>query len=379
MSEEKKVKKKKVKSSEVKRSTTQSLAVKYRPRLFEDLVGHVQQVAVLKGMVKRQEYPGAIMISGHTGTGKTTLARILATYMNSNKKDVTESDSYKLGSRHPDVITINAGEHGKVDDVRTLIRGSSTAPHTNFRVIIIDEAHMLTGASAEALLIPLEEPSPSTIWILCTTEPQKLRATMANRCTRIELRPITPEDIATRLAVIAKSEGYKVTKEVKAAMNTISRLSDGSMRNAISHLETMLFAVAGGADFSAEGAMAAYVESAAVDVDKAAASLVAASVKLDLVGAITIIRKTDNARVLMQKSKFLLDYLIGDVTKTAQYVPYAGRVFKDLAKKMGIKYNLTALILLQEAVAGCEQLMNTGASESITLQSRIGNFIIEHK
>ena len=132
-------KEKKEKEQPKKPQATLSLAVKYRPRVLADVVGQDSQVSIIKGMHKSGEYPGAILITGPTGTGKTTLARILATYMNSDTKKVTESMAYKLGDKHPDVITINAGTHGKVEDIRTLVKGSRSAPMSNYRIIVIDE------------------------------------------------------------------------------------------------------------------------------------------------------------------------------------------------------------------------------------------------
>lgn len=128
------------KETDEKASATQSLAVKYRPRTLKDVVGNPQEIAVLKGMIKTRKFPGAILISGHTGCGKTTLARILAAYMNADDpKKVTESMAYKLGDKHPDVTVLNAATHGKVDDVRTVIKGSRSAPMTNYRIIFVDE------------------------------------------------------------------------------------------------------------------------------------------------------------------------------------------------------------------------------------------------
>lgn len=360
--------------------STQSLAVKFRPTNLDDMVGQQQQTSILKGMLKTNRLPGAILISGPTGCGKTTLARILASHINAD--DGENSLSFKLGDKHPDVTTLNAGTDGKIDDIRKLIRGSRTAPRSNFRVIIIDESHKLTGASAEALLVTLEEPSPKTIWILCTTNPEKLLNTLSNRCTKIPLTLIEPKDIYKRLAHIAKAEKIKAVKsgDGKAALKLIAQMSNGSMREAISHLEALMFASAGGADFSAEGALQAYVEASAVDLDKACASMLAATLALDLPGTIRIIRLADNPRGLIYKTRTLLDYLIAVKTKTSKFTPYSGRVFNQLIKERDIPCGLVPLIMLMDLINETEVKMNScGVDEGILLQSAIGNFIVENK
>ena len=363
---------------------TQSLAVKYRPRILKDVVGNTPEVAVLKGMIKSRQYPGAILISGATGCGKTTLARILAAYMNADDpKNVQDSLSFKLGEKHPDVTVLNAATHGKVDDVRTVIKGSKSAPMTNYRVIFVDEAHKLTGASAEALLLPLEEPAPRTIWILGTTNPEKLLKTIVDRCTTITLKTVDPEQIAARLTQVAELEGLKFldSKDGVKAIKLIAQFSDGSVRGGLALLEKLMYAAkSGDLDLKEKGSLSNFVESAAVDLDKACASVVAAALNLDLGGAISIIRRAENPRGIVYKSRMLLDYLIGSKTKTAKFTPYAGRVFEALAKKMDIKFNLMALIMLQDVVNNIELAMNSCAiDEAVLLQTHVGRFIIDNK
>lgn len=379
MAKKEKQKKEKVEAAQA----TESLAVKYRPRMLKDVVGNAQEVAVIKGMIKTRRFPGAILLSGATGCGKTTLARILAAYMNAeDPKKVQESLAFKLGDKHPDVTVVNAGTQGKVDDIRTVVKGSKSAPMTNYRVIIIDEAHKLTGASAEAILLPLEEPAPHTIWILCTTNPEKLLKTIIDRCTTITLKTVEPEQIAGRLTQVAELEGMKFidSKDGAKAIKLIAQFSDGSVRGGLALLEKLMYAAASGElNLKEKGALSHFVESAAVDLDKACASVIAAALNRDLPGCISIIRKAENPRGIVYKSRMLLDYLIGSKTKTAKFTPYAGRVFETVATKMGIKFNLMVLIMLQEVVNNVELAMNSCAiDESVLLQTHLGKFIIDN-
>lgn len=358
-----------------------ALAVKYRPNKLKDMVGQDHIVTQLKGMFKSKRVPGAFLLEGQTGGGKTTMARIIHRYLNCEKgKACGKCDSCKMDARnHPDLITINAGTDGKVEDIRKLVKGARVAPYTNKRLILIDEAHKLTGAAAEALLVPLEEPSRDTIWILCTTNPEKLLPTFVNRCTRFTMKPVEPDAIVKRLTQIAKAEKTDLSSdEGQEALRLIADFSSGSMRQAIALLESVLYAAAGGADISNKDVLAAFIENSEVDLDKAAVSLVAALLNSDLTGAIRFVRKAQNTRGMLSKSRWLIDYLIGSKTKTAKFKPYSGRLFEKLAKDKGIPVSLDALLRLQIVLVEAEMRMNsTSIDESVLLQTAIARYAFE--
>lgn len=378
-----KKKSKKVKTTKTVAATSQSLAVKYRPKVPSDLVGQSSATTVLNGIVKGGKVPGGILITGPYGTGKTTIARIIASHLNMDKKLKFDSPSFIEGEKHRDVTVLNAGTDGRIENIRSLIRGASMAPSCNFRVIIIDEAHKLTGASADALLLPLEEPSPRTLFILCTSESDKISKAISSRCCPIQLRSLQVTDILSRLAFICDAEGSKLhkTKDGKKALKLIAQMSDGSVRDAIAHLELLLLAAHAGEEFDAEGALTAFVKSSTVDLDSVAASLVLAIMRMDVKGAVHIIRKTEDPRGTLYKTRALVDYLIGKKTKTAKFMPYSGRVFEKLINSGDygdVKLSFNGLIMLLQMLINTETQFNSvNVSELILLQANIGNFILE--
>lgn len=361
---------------------SQSLAVKERPRKFSDLVGQDHVVTTIRGMFKTKKFPGAFLFEGQTGGGKTTTARMLFAYLNcETMKACGTCDSCVMGvETHPDLTVINAGTDGGVDNMRKLLKLSKLAPMFRKRVIIIDEAHKLTGASAEAILIPLEEPSRDTIFVLCTTEPEALKPTIKGRCTRLVMRPITKDAVVKRLVEIAKREGVNITK-IKGgdkAMEMIADFSNGSMREAISILENVLFGVAGGGDLTDKHVLAAYVQNSEVDLDKAAAVLVAALQAGKFKTAIGTIRKTTNFRGLLSKTLWLLDYMIGHETKTAKYVPYVGKLYNEIAKKEKIEATFSSTMrLLRVFVEANQDFNRTTVSESFILHAAIEKYATE--
>lgn len=368
-----------LKSSESTKTptVTQSLAVKYRPRRITHLIGQSHIVSQILGMQKLNKYPAAILLEGQYGSGKTTTARIIHYMLNCETRNVCgkcASCSMSANS-HPDLMNVNAGKDGKVDDIRSLIKTSEVAPFFNKRIIIIDEAHKLTGAAAEALLVPIEEPKPNTIWILCTTNPEKMLATIRSRCMKLSIKPLEPEDIIKRCKSIVQKEGHNFSDE--SVFELIADFSNGSMREAISLLESVIYAVASGQDFTKENVLRAFVENTEIDLDRIAVSLVAAVLNNDIRNSIRAIKKSANIRGIISKSRWLLDYCISAQCKCAKFVPYSGRLFEGIVQKEKMKIKLSDLLLLQKTLAEAEMKMNTfSIDEGILLQTAITEYFI---
>jgi DNA polymerase-3 subunit gamma/tau len=217
------------------------LARKYRPKSFADLVGHGPMVQTLSNAFETGRIAQAWMLTGVRGVGKTTTARILARALNyeiAGRVDKPTVEMSELGAhcqaimegRHVDVIEMDAASHTGVDDVREIIEAVRYKPATaRFKVYIIDEVHMLSGAAFNALLKTLEEPPEHAKFIFATTEIRKVPITILSRCQRFDLRRIDAGLIEATLRRIAEAEGVAAEP---AALAAIARAAEGSMRDA---------------------------------------------------------------------------------------------------------------------------------------------------
>ena len=210
----------------------------WRPRTFGEVVEQEHVVKTLKNSILNNRLAHAYLFCGTHGTGKTTLAQILSRAVNCLNPDgaepcnACESCEGILSGRILDVAEIDAASNNSVDNVRTLRDQINYAPaQTKYKVYIIDEVHMLSGSAYNALLKTLEEPPSYVIFILATTEPHTLPATILSRCQRFDFRRITDGAIAGRLAYIAENTGVKADQ---AALRLIASLSEGALRDAIS-------------------------------------------------------------------------------------------------------------------------------------------------
>ncbi|MBR5239382.1 MAG: DNA polymerase III subunit gamma/tau [Clostridia bacterium] len=224
----------------------QALYRKWRPTVFEDVLGQSHITDTLKSQLVQNKLSHAYLFSGSRGTGKTSTAKILSRAMNcenpQNGNPCNECHACKtaLNGSAVDIVEIDAASNNRVDDARIIREDVVYAPaDLHYKVYIIDEAHMLTDAAFNALLKTLEEPPAHVVFIFATTEPHKFPATILSRCQRFDFKRITPYDTEKRIRQIIAGDGYTITDE---AIGMLARLADGSMRDALSILDQCMSA-----------------------------------------------------------------------------------------------------------------------------------------
>ena len=214
---------------------------KFRPQTFEEMVGQEHITRTLRNQIMANRVGHAYLFNGGRGTGKTTSAKVLARAINClNPKDgepCNECEICKaaLNGSLTDIVEMDAASNNSVEDIRSIREEVNFLPtKAKYRVYIIDEVHMLSQGAFNALLKTLEEPPEHVKFILATTDPQKLPATILSRCQRFDFKRISNEDIIKRLEIVCKESNIEITKQ---ALNIIASLAEGAMRDALSILE----------------------------------------------------------------------------------------------------------------------------------------------
>ena len=196
---------------------------KYRPHTFKDVVGQEQVVDLLVNSIKQNKISHAYLFCGGRGTGKTSVARIVAR---------------EIGCNPEDIIEIDAASNRGIDEIRELREAVRTAPFSSpYKIYIIDEAHMLTKEASNALLKTLEEPPSHVIFILATTDPEKLPATIVSRCQKVTFKNPSHEVLSRQLTHVAEKEGFTLNPD---SATLVALHGKGSYRDALGILEQVL-------------------------------------------------------------------------------------------------------------------------------------------
>ncbi|MBU5404869.1 DNA polymerase III subunit gamma/tau [Paraeggerthella hongkongensis] len=223
----------------------EALYRKYRPQIFEDVVGQEHIERTIKNAIEQDKVSHAYLFTGPRGTGKTTTARLLAKALLCEHGPTSEPDgtcddcTMIANGEHPDVYELDAASRTGVENVREEIIGRVQFAPTRgrYKIYIIDEVHMLSTAAFNALLKTLEEPPSHVVFVLATTDPQKVPETIHSRCQRFDFRRISAESIVSRLGAICVSEDVEFEGE---ALDLIAHRAEGGMRNALTSLEQLI-------------------------------------------------------------------------------------------------------------------------------------------
>jgi DNA polymerase-3 subunit gamma/tau len=225
----------------------------WRPKTFDEVVGQSHVTTTLKNQIKNNRIAHAYLLCGTRGTGKTSTAKIFAKAVNClNSQDGEPCNECEMCKKITaglaiDVSEMDAASHNKVDDIRDLIEEVKYPPREGrHKVYIMDEAHMLTQGAVNAFLKTLEEPPEKVIFILATTDPQKLPITILSRCQRYDFKRIKSDDVFERLVKIIKEQGNFADNK---SLQLIARMSDGAMRDALSILDQAISMGNGNVDY----------------------------------------------------------------------------------------------------------------------------------
>ena len=356
---------------------TSNLAHAMRPKRLNAYVGQDAIVASIRGMLKSKKLPATILIHGMTGCGKTTLANLIARYANCEKGTACGkclSCRQMNSGTHPDFLQMDMGANGRIENIRNLIESINFAPTYNKRIILLEEAHAITTASANALLVTIENPPPDTIFIMCTTEPQKMLPTIVGRATQFAVKPVDTQVLVDNLWHVVESNVDKALlakheDDIGKLMTRIAELSSGSVRNSI----TMLSSVIDSFDnFDFDAAIEVVARAGDGAVGECASDLIVGFLNMDLVAVIKAVRAADNQIALIEKARWILHALIGNVANANKFVSPEAKRTMQLLSKGRVSYTAVPCIYLQHTLCDAQtKILTVGINAGVQLETAI--------
>lgn len=348
----------------------ESLYRKYRPQTFDTMVGQKHIVSTLENALNEGRTAHAYLFSGPRGTGKTTTARLLAKALlceggpTAHPDGTCEQCEAIAAGTHPDVYELDAASRTGVDNVREeIINRVAFAPSQGrSKVYIIDEVHMLTTAAFNALLKTLEEPPGHVVFVLCTTDPQKVPETILSRCQRLEFHRITLQDIEERLTYVCEAEGFSYDRE---AIALVAKHARGGLRDALSMLEQL--SVFGDRAVRLEDAQAVLGEVS----EDALAGLVKQVAARDVAACFTQVadladRGTDIAQFVRDLTRYVRNvYVVSVAGPQALEDPSLGERLEAVAKELGGSDRIAGML---DLLGRLESELRTSLDQRLSLE-----------
>lgn len=339
----------------------------YRPRRLKDVCGQKQAVSIISGMLKNKKVPNALLFSGPSGVGKTTLARMLAMYLNCATGNACgKCPSCKSIDDHPDIIELNAAEARGIDDVRQLIAKANYKARYNTRVFILDEIQGMTPQSLQALLIPMESAPKNTIYCICTTDPQKLPTALLTRCSKINLTFPTQEETVGRLQTILQKEGRTLDEKVLSA---VANASEGHVREAINILQSVLNGSSD--DTDTEKLIAKIGSASSVPAVQVATKLLIALYANKPAVAVRAIFDVQDPLAVVNQCMWFNQFMLGTKSsaspgKNLWFSPQ-NKAFKALVEKHAPSIKVTDLLVIHRNLVKLRNTMHTVSTSEIQL------------